>query len=681
MEISSLFINQNHMEISQLKKIPNAFDNLLGTKISKENQKTKKSNNNIDFKSPFLLKFLIWYIIFKIILQIILLIVNSLTNKSDFRKNYILEIIQILFLIIYMIIFIAFLRKKTLKYLEKRKYAHDIFCFILSKLLIIILFEFEENSQIKNNSNNYFWNSYQYQVIDIIFNQSIQNYKISILSCLISFLYFTIRLNKFFKNWSHVLDVLFLTLCLISSEFSVKRIEAQFKLNNFNNLNIVKFYKNFMGMLPDGLTILSNGNKIRFANENSCKFFDVKNIKEISYRLSEVKNILSKENSFTESTELRSRIFSGKLTNLQTKHKKISEYQNQLKSLARTIKEEEQQEDDTSDLKFLRRFHSSVVHFTKSLTNKFSKKNINHEKNEFKSKKDIEAVNKANPNEKEKLCNGKKNKKNNKKQILIDLDIKQEIEEVKKKFLEKCINNRKVGDEVINNFYISNHQNLDLLLKFIYDLIESTYNGGNNEKKLNLIFDIGFIMAFESVNVNESNKKKIIEIRLIPALFKGVPNIMMILRDKTYKDTIYELKKNDEKKDIHLASVVHELRTPLNGIISMLEIVITKINFPYLVEEYIDPALNSAKLLLILINDILDCAQIKEGTFKLISTEFNLVKVLQNSMNLISIQAKNKGINLDLKISKKLTINQWVSDPNRLRQVLVNLLGRLVYIL
>ncbi len=123
-----------------------------------------------------------------------------------------------------------------------------------------------------------------------------------------------------------------------------------------------------------------------------------------------------------------------------------------------------------------------------------------------------------------------------------------------------------------------------------------------------------------------------------------------------------------------MASVSHELRTPLNGILGMLEALKTQIS-DELAEAYLSPAVSNGKILLNLINDILDYSQIKEGKMSLVHIDFDLKKVLAEALNLLTLQAKRRGLSLCLSFDK-LIPSKFVSDPNRLRQIVINLLGK-----
>lgn len=120
--------------------------------------------------------------------------------------------------------------------------------------------------------------------------------------------------------------------------------------------------------------------------------------------------------------------------------------------------------------------------------------------------------------------------------------------------------------------------------------------------------------------------------------------------------------------------VAHEFRTPLNCILSMLQSLNQNVN-ETLNDIFISPALISSKVLLNLVNDLLDIAQVEANTFKLMPIEFDFIVLLEDTLQIISYQAKARGISL--KINVHSTLKKIISDPNRIRQVIVNLLSNL----
>jgi len=132
----------------------------------------------------------------------------------------------------------------------------------------------------------------------------------------------------------------------------------------------------------------------------------------------------------------------------------------------------------------------------------------------------------------------------------------------------------------------------------------------------------------------------------------------------------------NKAKSQFLANMSHEIRTPMNGVLGMTELLIhTKLTEKQ--RKFADASYRSAKSLLGVINDILDFSKIEAGKLELETISFDLIKTVQDGVELFSEQARKKAVSLQLKLEQNVPV-QVEGDPGRLRQVLVNLVGNAV---
>ncbi len=175
-------------------------------------------------------------------------------------------------------------------------------------------------------------------------------------------------------------------------------------------------------------------------------------------------------------------------------------------------------------------------------------------------------------------------------------------------------------------------------------------------------------------------------------LFSESHNITQELRKKSYalRQTNDELmRKHDELEEARqqaeeasrlksdfLANTSHELRTPLNGMIGFLRLVLDDMaDSAEEQTEFIQESHNSALHLLNLINDVLDIAKIEAGKMDLPMSAVSLTELLAEVKHFMSPQIERRGLDFNIVLPATLDEIKLYGNYQRLKQVLLNLVG------
>jgi PAS domain S-box-containing protein len=149
--------------------------------------------------------------------------------------------------------------------------------------------------------------------------------------------------------------------------------------------------------------------------------------------------------------------------------------------------------------------------------------------------------------------------------------------------------------------------------------------------------------------------------------------------EKALQEALKRAEQANQAKSEFLAAMSHDLRTPLNAIIGFSELIETKIFGSLGDPRYDEYATNihmSGKLLISLIDDILDLSKIEAGKYELHEENIDVASLAESSMNMISAMSEARKIKLSINIEQGIPLLR--GDKRTLTQLLNNLLSNAV---
>lgn len=173
----------------------------------------------------------------------------------------------------------------------------------------------------------------------------------------------------------------------------------------------------------------------------------------------------------------------------------------------------------------------------------------------------------------------------------------------------------------------------------------------------------------------------VLEIRTIPMSGGGMVKTFSDITARKHDQRVLEDARDraeaaSRARTAFLATMSHEIRTPLSGVLSMVDLLsTTKLDDDQ--HRYLDITRDSAEHLLQLIDDILDVTKLDADQVKLENISFDLHRLVQSTLEIVSPKALDKGLSIGCLMSPNVP-REIQGDPGRLRQILLNLIGNAV---
>ena len=137
-----------------------------------------------------------------------------------------------------------------------------------------------------------------------------------------------------------------------------------------------------------------------------------------------------------------------------------------------------------------------------------------------------------------------------------------------------------------------------------------------------------------------------------------------------------ELEIVSKSKDSFFASMSHEIRTPINSIIGLNELILRE-NPSAEIQGYARNIQNASKMLLSLVNDVLDLSQLEVQKMELMEAEYSTEKMLHEVVDMMGVGMEEKGLKYIVQVDKNIP-SRLYGDERRIKQILLNILSNAV---
>lgn len=152
---------------------------------------------------------------------------------------------------------------------------------------------------------------------------------------------------------------------------------------------------------------------------------------------------------------------------------------------------------------------------------------------------------------------------------------------------------------------------------------------------------------------------------------------MFIEENKRAREETSKFEELNKSQNRFFSSMSHEIRTPINSILGLNEIILRQQDASDEIKKDAANIQGAGKMLLALVNDILDISKIEAGKMDIVPVNYSVSSLVSEIVNMVWLRAEQKGLKLKVEIDPTLP-QELFGDEVRIKQILVNLLNNAV---
>lgn len=149
---------------------------------------------------------------------------------------------------------------------------------------------------------------------------------------------------------------------------------------------------------------------------------------------------------------------------------------------------------------------------------------------------------------------------------------------------------------------------------------------------------------------------------------------IILKKNEQLADAVNQAVSANQSKSQFLARMSHEIRTPMNAIVGLTAIASHHKSEPEKVEEYLSKIDKSSKILLNIINDVLDMSAIESAKLKIAHEPFNIREIISSIAEMYYVQCAQKGVEFEVNTSD-IDHEYLIGDGLRINQIVLNLIS------